>query len=332
VDDSGKPALSVIVSTYSRRDLLGDCLEALREAVRRLPEPAEVVVVDDGRQPGINELLAERFPEASLATTAGDLGFAGAVMEGIRLTRADWIVVLNDDVIVDSGALICMLEAGRSAPDIGSVASQMRFAGQPGTINSAGIEMNTLATPCDRLVGAPIDASEREPVDVFGACAGAGLFRRAMLAEIGGFDVTFFAYLDDVDVAWRARMHGWRCLYAPGAVVYHEHSATFGHRSGLKHFLTGRNRVRLVAKNAHRGHLRRYGLSMVIYDVAYVAYIGLRQRTLQPARGRLRGLREWKAFRRAGSAHRRPVALAKQHAFRSALRRDRAWPQDTSRQ
>ena len=328
--ESTAAGLSVVVTTHSRRDLLGDCLDSVRRAVGSLSEPAEVVVVDDGRQSGIRELIEERLPGASLVTTAGNIGFAHAAMTGIRSTQGDWIALLNDDVTLEPDTFTWMLQAARSAPDVGSVATQMRFADRRGTINSAGVEIDALVTPCDRLVGAPVEASETEVVEVFGASAGAALYRRAMLDEIGGFDVSFFAYLDDVDLAWRARMCGWRCLYAPRAVVYHRHSATFGHDSKLKHFLVGRNRVRLVAKNADAAHLRRYGLAMALYDLAYVAFVGARGHTLQPARGRLQGLREWRTYRAAGRAYRRPVPLPRPRTLRSALARDRTWPRGTS--
>lgn len=302
----------------------------MRAAASCFPESVEVLVVDDGRQSGLEALVRTRCPGASLLATAGEIGFAGAVMEGVLRTRGEWIALLNDDVTLEPDAFVRMLEAGSTAADVGVVATQMRFTDRPGTINSAGIEIDALVTPCDRLVGAPVEASETEPVEIFGASAGAALYRRTMLDEIGGFDVSFFAYLDDVDVAWRAKMLGWRCLYAPGAVVYHRHSATFGHGSPVKHYLTGRNRVRLVAKNADTAHLRRYGLAMVLYDLAYVLFVGLRDRTLQPARGRLRGLREWRTFRAVGRSYRRPVRLSGPRPLRSALARDRAWPRGTA--
>jgi GT2 family glycosyltransferase len=331
VDDPTAPALSVVVTTYSRRDLLGDCLRSVRQAAGRVPGQVEVLVVDDGRQSAIGELIEEVFPEAVLLTTFGNIGFAGAAMEGIRRTRGDWIALLNDDVTVEPGTFTSILQASKSAHDVGSFATQMRFSDRPDTINSAGIELDALLTSCDRLVGAAVEASDAEPIEVFGASAGAAFYRRAMLDEIGGFDVSFFAYLDDVDLAWRARMHGWRCLYAPRAVVYHRHSATFGHHSQLKHFLSGRNRIRLIAKNADMHHLRRYALAIALYDLAYVVFVGARERTLQPARGRLQGLREWRTFRAAGRAHRRWVPLARRRTLRSALARDRVWPRGTAR-
>jgi GT2 family glycosyltransferase len=159
---------------------------------------------------------------------------------------------------------------------------------------------------------------------VFGACGGAALHRRRMLDEVGGIDPTYFFSLDDVDLAWRARMAGWRCLYAPDAVVHHRHGGTGAHASDFKYFHVGLNRVRTLAKNADRGLLLRYGPAMLAYDTAYVAFAALSDRTLAPLRGRLRGLREWRRYRRAG-AGRRPVELAPIRGPRAALGRRAVW-------
>ena len=101
-----------------------------------------------------------------------------------------------------------MLDAARSRPRIGSVAAQMRFANGRDTINSAGIGVDRLGIAFDRLLGQPVAASEDETIEVFGACGGAALYRRAMLEEIGGFDESYFFALDDADVAWRAADEG----------------------------------------------------------------------------------------------------------------------------
>ena len=244
---------------------------------------------------------------------------------GVGRARGAWIALLNDDVTVEPAALRELLAAGRSAPDVGAAAAQMRFAGRRDVINSAGIDVDSLGVATDRLVGRPIDESEPVATEVFGACAGAAVYSRAMLEATGGFDTSFYVYLEDVDLAWRARMSGWRTLYVPSAVVYHHHSATMGHASPRKYFLVGRNRVRLLAKNATAGHLLRASIPMLLYDAAYVVAVGARSRTLAPLRGRIVGLREWRAYRRAGRAYRRPVQLTSRRGFREAFERDRAW-------
>jgi GT2 family glycosyltransferase len=144
-----------------------------------------------------------------------------------------------------------------------------------------------------------------------------------MLDEIGGFDKSFFAYLEDADVAWRARMAGWRCVYAPSAVVYHHHSASLGHGSPAKHFLVGRNRVRMLAKNATPSHLARNGLGMAVYDLAYVAFACAKTRSTASLRGRAVGLRHWREDR--DKVVRRPVELAHAFGIRRALDRHRAY-------
>jgi GT2 family glycosyltransferase len=142
----------------------------------------------------------------------------------------------------------------------------------------------------------------------------------SMLKEIGGFDPRFFAFMEDADVSWRARMAGWRCLYEPRAIAYHHGSATAGEGSARKYELVGRSRVRLIAKNASRSQLLRWGWAMVLYDLAYVVFVLATDRTLAPARGRLSGLAEWRAWRKSGAPGRREVPMAGGLGWVMALR------------
>jgi GT2 family glycosyltransferase len=317
--------VSAIVVSYRRPDILEPCLSSLRAALDATGEPTELVIVDNASGDDSLELAGRLAPEATVVAMTSNRGFAGGVAEGIRHARGEWVLLINTDVVTRPDAVRHLLTVGRSAPDVGSVAAQMRFAGKRAdVINSAGIGVDRLGIAFDRLLGQPASASESEPVEVFGACAGAALLRRAMLDDVGGFDETFFFGLDDADLAWRAQMRGWRCMYAPSAVVNHEHSATARHGSSLKYFHVGLGRVRMLAKNADARQLRRYGLAMIAYDLAYVTFAALTDRTLAPLRGRVQGLREWRTYRRAGAA-RRPVELAPTRGARAALARRAAW-------
>lgn len=317
-------ALSAVVVTYNRADLLESCLESVRAALAEIPDETELIVIDTGSQAAAAALVRASFSEARLLQTE-NVGFAGAAARALEESRGEWIALLNDDVTVEPAALAQLLEAGRESSETGSVAAQMRFHDRPGTINSAGIVVDRVAQASERLLYQPVASSEIAPTQVFGACGGAALYRRAMLADIGGFDPSFFAYLEDVDVAWRARMRGWTSVYVPGAVVYHRFSASFGDRPKEKFFLCGRNRIRLIAKNADRRLLIRNGIPIVFYDLGYVLFVALHSRTLAPARGRLRGLAEWRQYRRAGKAGRHPVELARVKGIRGALSRRRAY-------
>ena len=140
------------------------------------------------------------------------------------------------------------------------------------------------------LGGAADDPAEAAPVEIFGPCAGAALYRRAMLDEIGLFDESFFAYLEDVDLAWRGRAAGWRCLYAPAARVLHRHSATAGEGSPFKRRQLGRNKVWLIAKNYPFRQLWWAAPLVILYDLAAVLYALVTRRDTQALRGRLSGL------------------------------------------
>jgi len=132
-------------------------------------------------------------------------------------------------------------------------------------------------------------------------------------------------FYEDADVAWRMRMRGWRAMYAPAARVLHHHSSSAVHASDSKYFQVGRSRVRLMARNADRRMLLRYGLQMLLYDAGYVAFVAVRDRSLAPLRGRLAGMRAWREARRSGAEGRRPVELAPVRGFGAALRRRQAW-------
>ena len=318
--------LTVIVVNYRQRDLLRECLGSIETALGRVEGGGDMLVVDNASDDGSSEMVRREFPGVTLVELGENRGFGGGVNEGLRRSSGDWIALFNNDATVAPDALMELLGAADLHPDVGSVAAQMRFADRPDIINSAGIEVDRLGVAWDRLLGEPGSARETAPVEVFGTSGGAGLYRRALLDALGGFDASFFAYLEDVDVAWRARMRGWRCLYVPAAVVHHHHSATARHASGFKHYWSGRNRVRLVAKNATAGQLRRHGAAMVAWDIAYVAWAGLGDRTLAPLRGRLAGLRDWRRYRSAGAEGRRPVELSPVRGLGWALRRRRTGP------
>jgi GT2 family glycosyltransferase len=312
---------------YRRPELLRRCLASLTEAIDASAElaGAELIVIDNGSGDESEEVVRGGFPNAEFVALDENSGFPAAVNQGLTRARGEWVLTLNNDATIERDGIDRLLAAGRSGEDVGTVAAQMRFAGDAGLINSAGIGIDVLGIAYDRLLGAAAEGSETEVTEVFGACGGAALYRRAMLEQLGGLDGSFFFALDDADLSWRARMAGWRALYAPDAVVIHHHGATISHGSSFKYFHVGRNRVRMLAKNADGGQLRRWGLAMIAYDLCYVAFVAIADRSLAPLRGRLRGLREWRAYRRQGAAGRRPVRLESPRGLRAALGRRASW-------
>ena len=321
---TGSPRVDAIVVNRDRAQLLLAALRSVHAAFVRASVRGETIVVDNGSTDGSAELVARELPAVRWVQLEGNNGFPAAVNAGLELVGAEWVLLLNNDATIEADALRHILE--RPIPDdVGTIAMQMRFSARPDVVNSAGIGVDVLGVAYDRYLGAPTGGPASEPAEVFGACGGAALYRRAMLDAIGRFDGGYFLYLDDADVAWRSRMAGWRTLYVPDAVVWHDHSATTRHGSSFKYFHVGRSRVRLLAKNADHRHLLRYGLQMLAFDLGYVLFVAVADRSLAPLRGRLAGLREWRSVRSATASTRRPVRLDRRQGFAAALRRRRAW-------
>jgi GT2 family glycosyltransferase len=322
------PSIDAVIVTRDRAELLLAALRSARAALEAAGAAGEIVVVDNDSSDDSAERVASELPDVRWIQLDRNYGFPTAVNHGLRATSGEWVLLLNNDATIEENGIRHAL--GRSVPDdVGTIALQMRFADRPEIVNSAGIGVDVLGVAFDRFLGEPADGPAREAAEVFGACAGAALFRRAMLDDIGGFDSGIFLYLDDADVAWRARMAGWRALYVPEAIVWHAHSATTTHGSSFKYFHVGRSRVRLLARNADSSQLRRHGLQMLAFDLAYVAFVAVRDRTLAPLRGRLAGLRQWRRARAQTSARRRPIELERRQGFAAALRRRRAWLADS---
>jgi len=320
--------VSAIVVAFGADELLRTSLRALETALDNIQASTEMLVVLNGVSDNMRRELETRaasVPALRLIEPGRNLGFAGGVAAALEHARGEWIAVFNDDTVVEPDALVELLKAGASSAEVGAVAPKILFTAPGDVINSAGIEIDDLGVAYERLLGEPSAAGENQVVDVFGASGAGALYRRAMLDDVGGFDTSFFAYLEDADLAWRARADGWRALYAPQAIVHHHHSETLGHRSARKHYLVGRNRVRMLAKNASSRHLLRRWLRIILYDLSYVIYAAVRSRTLAPLRGRLRGLAEWRSYRTTRARRRRGIDLPPSRGIRGALRRDRLY-------
>jgi GT2 family glycosyltransferase len=316
-----RPLVSIVVVAYRVREPLLECLDSIAAATRELGD-TELIVVDNG---DLAELVRGHSPQARVLQPGINLGFAGGVQLGIEAATGSWVALVNDDAKLAPDALARMLDRGRADETIGAVAPQIRFELQPERINSAGIVVDSLGVATERLAGMPVELAG-EPCEVFGASGCVVLYRAEMLAQIGGFEPAFFAYLEDVDVAWRARAAGWRAVYEPGAVAHHLGSASSGEGTARKYWLVGRNRVRLLARNATTRRLLLGALGIALYDSAYVLYVAVTDRTLAPLRGRLAGLRRWRAERSAMAGRRREVPLSSPlRNWRQSLGQHRAY-------
>jgi GT2 family glycosyltransferase len=161
---------------------------------------------------------------------------------------------------------------------------------QPNMIDSTGIRIFTTFSVTDRGRGEIDRGQYGEVKEIFGACAGAALYNSKMLAEVGLFDEGFFAYLEDVDLAWRSHLAGWKCMYVPTAIVYHVHSATGGHKSSFSRYMGSRNRIWCIIKNASFRNLI-YTIPLIfIWDFVDNLYSIVKYRDLAQLRGKINAL------------------------------------------
>ncbi len=287
------PAVSVVIPTWKGTSRLQRCLKALSQQTFR---DFEVIVVwnegGDGEGIHVPAGMALRVKTSEI-----NIGFAAAVNLGARVAQGTYLAVLNDDAFPEPGWLEALVEGMEAGEEVGACASLMVFDQHPDVVQSAGIAMDRAAIAWDRWRGRPV-VEAQVGGEVFGASAGAALYRRRMWEQLGGFDERFFAYLEDVELAWRAQVAGWRCVYVPGAVVRHQGSATLGEGSPRKKILLGRNKVWMVVKNAPREDLP----VILLYDLLAVFYAIVWRQDWYPLLGRLEGLRKLQPF----LAQRRP--------------------------
>jgi GT2 family glycosyltransferase len=297
------PLVSIVIVNWNGRSWLAQCLPTIQQQTFT---DYEVILVDNGSTDGSVAWLQENWLNISVIPLKINLGFAAANNIGIRRASGLYIVTLNNDTLVDADFLAHMVTAV-SAPDIGMIAPQITIWNQPAKLDAAGIEVDWLGTAWNRGYEQPADMAYS--ADVFGPTAAAALYRREMLAEIGLFDETFFAYYEDVDLAWRARRAGWRCVYAPKAQVRHWHSATGEKTPAYKAYLIGRNKVWCFLKNYPVPAIFFMLPLFLVYDGSAAVIQCLHLKSMMPLNGRLQGWLTARHFWAKRTNHAHPVAF-----------------------
>lgn len=278
--------LSVIIPTWNGLRYLPRCLDQL---LPQLPDSSEVVVVDNGSTDGSAEWLKTTHPEVRVVALRTNQGFAGGVATGLRAAHGEALLLLNNDAFVEPGCVAALLEAAAERPDVGAFGGVLTFAHRPELVASAGITFRRDGVALDLWPGRRVADLPREMQPVLGPTGALALYRRAMLDDIGLFDPGFFAYLEDVDLAWRGVLRGWRSVIVPQAVAQHVYSATGGQGSPFKQRLLGRNRVRVLFRCLPAPLLAWCAPAILAYDIMAVVY-ALVTRQLAMAHGRWEGL------------------------------------------
>jgi GT2 family glycosyltransferase len=207
----------------------------------------EVIVADNASHDESLALLAHDYPEVKVVALPENRGFTGGNNAGIRAAHGEIIVLLNNDTEVDAHWLEEIIAAFQRHPEAGLVASMMKLFDRRDTFHTAGDFYRVDGIPGNRGVWEVDQGQYAREEYVFSACGGSAAYRKSMLDQIGLLDEDFFYSCEDIDLAWRAQLGGWKCVYAPTAIVYHKLSATGGGTTAS--FYDGRNFIYVIAKD-----------------------------------------------------------------------------------
>ncbi len=277
-------SFAVVIPNWNGKRFLAVCLDSLRRQTR--PD-ITVIIVDNASSDGSQAFLRARYPEVCLIELPENQGFAGACNIGIAAANCDIIALLNNDTEVDERWADEVVTAFSARPEAGIVASKMLLFDQRDRFHTAG-DFFTVDGRAGNRGAWELDTGQYDRGEyVFSACGGAAAYRQSMLAETGALDQDFFFLLEDVDLAWRAQLAGYRVWYEPGAVVYHHLSATGG--GATASYFDGRNGIWLLAKNLPASLLRKYAGRILARQIA-LAWAALKAWRGREARARLRGM------------------------------------------
>jgi len=278
-----RSSISVVIPNWNGAAHLPTCLESLR---RQTYQALEIIVADNGSTDDSLAMLTRDYPEVIAIPLGENRGFAGACNTGIEAAHGDIIVLLNNDTEATPQWLEEVTAAFGRHPEAGLVASRMLLFDRRNTLHTAGDFYRVNGIPGNRGVWQEDRGQYDVEEYVFSACGGTAAYRRSMLEQIGLLDEDFFFSCEDVDLAWRAQLAGWRCVYAPRAVVYHKLGATGGGRTAS--FYDGRNTIYLLIKDYPSDLWRTYWRDILRAQWS-ITYDALRAWRGRAARARLRG-------------------------------------------
>jgi GT2 family glycosyltransferase len=286
-------------------DKLDQTLAAL---TRQTYAATRLVVVDNASHDNSVPLVKSYFPNAILICNESNRGYCGGHNQAIASSDTDYYLPFNPDVVIESDFIAALVDTIKTRPDIGSVTGkllQRRDTDDFSFIDTTGLFINRQRRQYLRGHGTQDVGQYASAEEVFGVDGAAPLYRRSMLEsiKIDGqyFDESFFAHKEDVDIAWRARIAGWRAWYTPQALALHPRSFKPGHRTTMSPIIrlhAVKNRYLLLLRNETKPGMLRDGVPILWYDLRILAYLCLFERTSLPAFSMVRQLwpriQEWR--------------------------------------
>src|SRR6202165_3699514 len=275
-----KNLVSITIVTYNSGRFIKRCLESV--LAQKYPY-REILVIDNNSTDGTIDILEQFEDRCTVVYNEENIGFAAAQNQAVALSNGDWVLTLNPDVLLLPNFIQALVDAGQINPKIGTVCGKLLamtatfdFPAKP-LVDSTGIYFNPMLRHLDRGSQEVDNGHYLKHEYVFGATAAAALYRREMIDNISldgeFFDSDFFVYREDADVAWRAQLMGWSCIYAPLARGYHVRKVLPGNRRALPpeiNMHSVKNRFLMRIKNISSDLYWRNGLSITARDLMVV--------------------------------------------------------------
>lgn len=238
--------VSIIIPNYNGAKYIKECIDSVYNQTYK---DYELIVVDNASRDDSNKIIEENYPQIKLIKNSINTGFSIAVNQGIKTAKGEYVILLNNDTLAEPTWLEALVNAIEKDKKIFSVCSKMIQYYDNKKIDDAGDEYCILGWAWKRGDGKSTDEYTKT-VEVFSSCAGAAIYRKSIFDEIGYFDENFFAYMEDVDISYRAKIHGYKNVYCADAKIYHIGSATSGSKyNAFKIKLAARNNIYVPYKN-----------------------------------------------------------------------------------
>lgn len=244
--------VSIIIPNYNGQKFLGDCIDSIHH-IDFERKNYEIIVVDNASSDSSSEFILSVYPDVILITAERNLGFAGGCNLGIKNSSGEYIVLLNNDTVVDPNWLKELTVVADNDQEVAIVGSKLLFMHNPKVIQNAASYLTNRGDGGDIGAYQPDEGQYNTTREVMSVCGASMLIKRTLIERIGALDEDFFAYYEEIDLCYRTRLYGKKIIFAPRSIVYHVHAATSGEWSPLFTFLVLRNKLLTHLKNSHPG-------------------------------------------------------------------------------
>ncbi len=240
--------VSIITPNYNGEKYLEEYFQSLTPQKQHIDE---VIIIDNNSKDNSKQII-QKYQEKlniQLIENNTNTGFAKACNQGIQKAKNEYLLLLNNDIKLEKNAIKTLIETIQENPKTFSVMSKMIQYHQPNLIDTAGDEY-TILTYTQKKGNNTNKEKYNKKREIFSSCAGAALYKKSIIEQIGPFDENFFAYVEDIDLSYRAQIQGYHNIYQPESIVYHHGSATSGSKyNPFKIRLAARNNIYLIYKN-----------------------------------------------------------------------------------